>query len=172
MRSARRTQPTEIKELITASASQVGQGVQLVSETGKALQQIVAEVAEITSAVTDTRRAPTSGASRLHEVNTAVNQIDQVTQQNAAMVEETTAASHALSHETEQLTGLVDRFQLRRGTVEPMRRPSPKSAAPRPAAPKAAPQPTVAWHRRRGEAWLSQRPQGGTRKGGGGLGRF
>ena len=93
----------EIKALISTSTTQVGQGVDLVAETGKALERIFTQVAEIDTIVTDIATCAHEQATGLQEVNTAVNQMDQVTQQNAAMVEELTAASHTLSRETEEL---------------------------------------------------------------------
>ncbi len=84
----------EIKGLISASASQVAQGVDLVGATGKALGRIVTQVAEIDTVVSGIAGSAQEQATALHQVNTALNQMDQVTQQNAAMVEETTAAAH------------------------------------------------------------------------------
>jgi len=102
----------EIKGLISASTTHVGQGVDLVGETGKALARIVAQVAEINAVVSSISASAQEQASALHQVNTAVNQMDQVTQQNAAMVEETTAAAHALGVESAELARLVGLFQL------------------------------------------------------------
>ena len=52
----------EIKSLISASTAQVGQGVQLVAETGKALERIVAKVAEINDrGLRDCGRRPGAG---------------------------------------------------------------------------------------------------------------
>ncbi|VFU09106.1 Chemoreceptor McpA [Methylocella tundrae] len=102
----------EIKSLISASTTQVSQGVDLVGETGKALGRIVAQVAEINTVVGAIAASAQEQASALHQVNTAVNQMDQVTQQNAAMVEETTAAAHALGQESEELARLVGVFQV------------------------------------------------------------
>ena len=102
----------EIKGLISASTTHVGQGVDLVGETGKALARIVAQVAELNAVVSSISASAQEQASALHQVNTAVNQMDQVTQQNAAMVEETTAAAHALGVESAELARLVGLFQL------------------------------------------------------------
>ena len=102
----------EIKTLISTSSQQVSEGVQLVDQTGRALNQIVQQVAEITAIVSDIAASTHEQATALQQVNTAINQMDQVTQQNAAMVEESTAASHALSRESEELSTLVGRFQL------------------------------------------------------------
>ena len=122
----------EIKGLISASSTQVEQGVDLVAETGKALERIFSQVAEMDSIVADIATSAREQATGLQEVNTAVNQMDQVTQQNAAMVEESTAASHTLSLETEELTKLVGRFQV--GEVDaPRKQQQPAKSAARPA---------------------------------------
>jgi methyl-accepting chemotaxis protein len=102
----------EIKTLISASTQQVGRGVNLVGETGKALERIVTQVAEINGVVAEIAASAQEQAVGLAQVNTAVNQMDQVTQQNAAMVEQSTAASHALAHEAEDLGRLIARFEL------------------------------------------------------------
>jgi methyl-accepting chemotaxis protein len=100
----------EIKTLIQASTSHVSSGVDLVGETGKALDRIVAQVTELNGLVAEIAASAHEQSTALAEVNTAVNQMDQVTQQNAAMVEETTAASHTLAQEAERLESLVQQF--------------------------------------------------------------
>jgi methyl-accepting chemotaxis protein len=102
----------EIKALISASSQQVDKGVNLVGETGKALERIVTQVAQINGVVAEIAASAQEQATGLQQVNTAVNQMDQVTQQNAAMVEESTAASHALAQETEELARLIGRFEV------------------------------------------------------------
>ncbi|HQN49612.1 MAG TPA: methyl-accepting chemotaxis protein, partial [Phenylobacterium sp.] len=119
----------EIKGLITASTTQVGSGVQLVSRTGQALEAIVNQVAEIDALVTEIAASAQEQATGLNEVNSAVNKMDQVTQQNAAMVEESTAATHALKGEAGELSRLVGEF--RTGDHQPISRPARSS--PRPA---------------------------------------
>jgi methyl-accepting chemotaxis protein len=102
----------EIKALISASNTQVGAGVSLVGETGKALKRIVAQIAEINGVVTDIAASAQEQATGLNQVNAAVNQMDQVTQQNAAMVEESTAASFALAQEAEELSRMMSQFKV------------------------------------------------------------
>jgi methyl-accepting chemotaxis protein len=102
----------EIKTLISTSTQQVGAGVNLVGQTGEALQRIVTQVASIDELVTEIAASAVEQSTGLQEVNNAVNQMDQVVQQNAAMVEEATAASHSLKNEANQLAALVDRFQV------------------------------------------------------------
>jgi methyl-accepting chemotaxis protein len=119
----------EIKTLIAASAQQVGAGVRLVGETGQALDRIVAQVGEITTAVSDIAASAQEQAAGLHHVNTAINQMDQVTQQNAAMVEQSTAASHALATEAAELVQLTKHFRL--GDLGDPAGPGPAMPPPR-----------------------------------------
>ena len=125
----------EIKGLISASGQQVANGVQLVGETGRALDRIVGTVGEINQIVGEIAASAQEQATALNQVNTAVNQMDQVTQQNAAMVEQTTAASHGLAQEAQELSRLMSRFKVAReeAAVEPLRRPAPRTPAARPA---------------------------------------
>ena len=102
----------EIKELIATSATQVGQGVELVAESGKSLQKIMAQVAEIDVVVGEIAAGAREQATGLDEVNAAINQMDQVTQQNAAMAEQSSAASQSLSQETIELAGLLGQFRV------------------------------------------------------------
>ena len=102
----------EIKALISSSSQQVARGVNLVGETGQALERIVTQVTQINGVVTEIAASAEEQSTGLQQVNTAVNQMDQVTQQNAAMVEEATAASHALTSEADQLARLIARFDV------------------------------------------------------------
>jgi methyl-accepting chemotaxis protein len=122
----------EIKALISTSTSQVNNGVQLVGQTGQALDRIVTKVGEINQLVADIAGSAKEQALGLHEINSSINQMDHVTQQNAAMVQETTAACVALASEAQQLSEMIGRFDI--GATEPLR--------------SRAPQPGPAWTRR------------------------
>ena len=117
----------EIKTLISTSTAQVGAGVNLVGQTGEALQRIVDQVASIDALVTEIAASATEQSTGLHEVNTAVNRMDQVVQQNAAMVEQATAASHSLKGEASALSALVGRFKV---GGEAMAAPAARASAP------------------------------------------
>jgi len=115
----------EIKTLISASGRQVGTGVNLVGQTGEALQRIVGRVADIDSLVSEISASAQEQATGLQQVNSAVNQMDQVTQQNAAMVEEATAASHSMVNESDQLSQSVQRFSISQAIPQaPVRQPA------------------------------------------------
>ncbi|WP_424930519.1 methyl-accepting chemotaxis protein [Amaricoccus tamworthensis] len=155
----------EIKTLITTSSEQVGRGVELVQETGKALKTIVESVKGVSALVDEIAVSAKEQAVGLTEINTAVNQLDQVTQQNAAMVEESTAASRALKSDADDLAKLVSDFKTKyvetvkkaqrdAAAAKPAAAPAkpvtvtppaaPKAAAPVPPKPKPAPMPTPA----------------------------
>ena len=102
----------EIKSLISTSSSQVGSGVQLVAESGKALDRIIAQVSKINGIVSEIATSAEQQATGLQQVNIAISQMDETTQKNATMVEESNAASHSLSQETSQLASLVEQFQV------------------------------------------------------------
>jgi len=102
----------EIRSLISTSAQQVVTGVDLVGQTGNALERILRHIGEINVIVIDIAASAQEQATGLNQVNVAVNQMDQVTQQNAAMVEQATAATHSLTQETKDLLAVIQRFQI------------------------------------------------------------
>lgn len=106
-----------IKELISESSRQVTRGVELVGQSGEALDSIVRKVAEIAGLAGNISELAAAQSNSLQQVNTAVSEMDKMTQQNAAMVEQSTAAARSLAAEADQLTGLVSRFALQGGTA-------------------------------------------------------
>jgi methyl-accepting chemotaxis protein len=135
----------EIKSLISTSTEQVAQGVARVGETGKALEQIAAHVAEINGVIVEIAGSAQEQATGLQEVNAAVNQMDQMTQQNAAMVEEATAASHSLREEADGLAQLMAQFRTSGGlpSIANATRAAPQMARTAPS-PKPRPNPVHA----------------------------
>jgi len=110
----------DVKTRITASSEQVDAGVELVSETGKALGRIIGRFGEIGTLVGQIASAAEQQASALQQVNVAVGEMDGVTQRNAAMVEEATASARTLSAEADELTRQVARFRTDRRTTPPV----------------------------------------------------
>ena len=102
----------EIKELIRNSSVEVQNGVQLVSDTGRALQTIEGYIVTINQHMDSIATSAKEQSVGLSEVNIAINQMDQVTQQNAAMVEETSAAGSTLASESSNLRHLIGQFVL------------------------------------------------------------
>ena len=107
-------------------------GVDLVGNTGKALQEIVGQVVQVDSNVGAIVEASKEQSTGLKEINTAVNTMDQGTQQNAAMVEETSAAAHSLAREAEKLFELLGQFNIGTGIVTHRTAPVASGAASRP----------------------------------------
>ena len=101
----------DIKRLITNSSAQVSQGVELVTRTGKALQDVMEQVSSIAGSVGEITGAVKGNAAELTRVRETFTAIDYSTQQNAAMVEESTAALRTLAAETNLLTGAIAHFK-------------------------------------------------------------
>ncbi|WP_411905750.1 methyl-accepting chemotaxis protein [Rhizobium mayense] len=110
----------EIKALITTSSQHVKNGVGLVGQTGRALEHIVTQVADINTNVAAIVKASKEQTIGLREINSAINSLDQTTQQNAAMVEESTAASLRLANEADALHILLAQFRLADSMIRDM----------------------------------------------------
>ncbi len=105
----------DIRVLISTSAAQVAQGVELVGESGTLLSEIAARVSDISDLAGTIAQAARSQADTLEQVNAAVTDMDRMTQANAAMVEQSSAATRSLSAEAGQLIELVSQFRTRQG---------------------------------------------------------
>jgi methyl-accepting chemotaxis protein len=126
----------EIKSLISTSSAQVGEGVDLVGQTGQTLDRILTSIADINKLVSGMAQSAKEQSAGLHEINSAVDQMDHMTQQNASMVEESTAASFVLTSETKQLIALVERFKVDGGETperQPVRTAAAKTGTAKPA---------------------------------------
>jgi methyl-accepting chemotaxis protein len=144
----------EIKDLISTSSAQVGLGVELVTNSGKSLQEIVEQVSNMSEIVSGIAASAKEQSLSLREVSMAADNMDKVTQQNAAMVEETTAAAQSLTAETEALAEMVEQFKTKTGT-EPTRssRPATKPRLATSSTPRA-----VAQMRTTGSGGAAARP--------------
>jgi methyl-accepting chemotaxis protein len=106
------TAAKEIKALISASSTQVENGVALVNRTGSALSEIEQQVRKVTALIGDIVSASGEQSAAIGEISASVTSLDQATQQNAAMAVETTSACRTLGSETHALEAVVKRFQL------------------------------------------------------------
>ena len=104
----------DVKDRITASSQQVEAGVEMVGETGKALERIISRITGISGLVEGIALGADQQSAGLSQVNTAVAEMDGVTQQNAAMVEQATAAARSLAGEADELARQVSQFKLDR----------------------------------------------------------
>ena len=122
----------EIKDLITESVRQVGNGTALVDEAGKTMQEIVVAVKRVTDVMAEIASASREQGVGIEQVNQAVTQMDETTQQNAALVEQAAAAAESMREQAEQLAHAVSVFKL--AQVEAQARSAPPPEAARPAA--------------------------------------
>jgi methyl-accepting chemotaxis protein len=114
------TAAKEIKSLINESIQRVTDGSDLVNQSGKTLEEIVASVKRVTDIVSEISAASQEQSSGIDQVNKAILQMDETTQQNAALVEESAAASQTLEHQAEKMLRLMESFKMKEGRVAEM----------------------------------------------------
>jgi methyl-accepting chemotaxis protein len=102
----------EIKQLIGDSVDKVNAGTQLVSESGKTMDEVVASVRQVSDIIVEITAASMEQSSGLDQINQAVAQMDQVTQQNASLVEEAAAAAASLQEQAAGLSDVVGFFRI------------------------------------------------------------
>ena len=102
----------EIKELISDSVEKVEEGGVYVDESGKALEEIMAAIKNVSGIISEIASASREQAIGIEEVNVAVTQMDEGTQQNAALVEQVAAASSSMEDQAGQLQRLVSAFRV------------------------------------------------------------
>lgn len=125
------TAAKEIKALINESVQKVGDGSDLVNQSGQTLEEIVNSVKRVSDIIAEISAASQEQASGIEQVNKAVMQMDQTTQQNAALVEETTAASQAMRQQAAQLLAQVEFFKISDGEKSGHTN-APSAPSPRP----------------------------------------
>ncbi|UIY31157.1 methyl-accepting chemotaxis protein [Neorhizobium galegae] len=103
----------EIKGLISASSTQVSNGVHLVEETGTALTEIITHITDVRKLVSQISAATGEQSTGINEVTKAVQEVELITQRNAAMVEENNAEIHGLRRRVEMLSQKIERFKTR-----------------------------------------------------------
>ncbi|WP_105440516.1 methyl-accepting chemotaxis protein [Neorhizobium sp. T25_13] len=103
----------EIKGLISASSTQVSNGVHLVEETGTALTEIITHITDVRKLVSQISAATGEQSTGINEVTKAVQEVELITQRNAAMVEENNAEIHGLRQRVETLSEKIERFKTR-----------------------------------------------------------
>ena len=121
----------QIRGLISTSRAQVETGVELVGDTRTALEQIIAEFANMTASVAQIASNAKEQADGLSQVNIAVNEMDQMTQQNAAMVEQTTAATQTLAGTAQELAAAIEVFRVSRKIHSHVRAGRPSASTSR-----------------------------------------
>lgn len=101
----------EIKDLINESVQKVGDGSELVNQSGKTLDEIVSSVKRVTDIISEITAASQEQSSGIDQVNKAIMQMDQTTQQNAALVEQAASSAQSMQHQAASLQREVDFFK-------------------------------------------------------------
>lgn len=100
----------EIKGLIEDSVGKVKAGSELVSRSGKTLEEIISKVENVSSIVNEISTAADEQSTGVSEIHTAIESLQMLTQQNTAMVEEAAAASEELGGQAKSLSDLIQFF--------------------------------------------------------------
>lgn len=101
----------EIKGLIEASVTRVGEGNQLANQAGETMGEVVEAILKVSQIVAAISSASQEQASGVAQVGEAVTQMDHATQQNAALVEEMAAAANSLNSQGQELVQAVATFR-------------------------------------------------------------
>lgn len=104
------SQAHQIRELVSENMSKIGEGVERVTASGKALQLAAEQSSRMREYITDIARAAEEQSLGVAQVHLALSQLEQVTQQNAALVSQAASESLSLDRQSEAMTELVDRF--------------------------------------------------------------
>lgn len=102
----------EIRELISASVTQIATGALQVEGAGATMHQVVEAVGRVGALIEKISAATAEQSGGLAQINQAVNSLDGGTQQNAALVEQAAAAATSLEQQALVLTRAVQIFKL------------------------------------------------------------
>jgi methyl-accepting chemotaxis protein len=102
----------EIKQLITASLTQVDSATTVARGARTTMQELVANASRMNELLRDIASAASEQSAGLGQITQAIQDLDNATQQNAALVEETAAAAGSVRDNAQQLAERVDRFRL------------------------------------------------------------
>jgi|GEM_PF-351685 len=102
----------QIRHLVKDSVTKVGEGAELVEETGGHLREIVESVDKVSQFVSEIAEATQEQSTGIDQINQAIAQLDQVTQQNASLVQEASSASLSLDERANDMHVLVGRFKV------------------------------------------------------------
>jgi methyl-accepting chemotaxis protein len=102
----------EIHTLISDSNTRVESGTELVRVAGETMNEIVAQVGQVSTLVEEISTATNEQSSTVRHVNQAISELEGATQQNAALVEESAAAAASLRETAVRLVNAVGSFRL------------------------------------------------------------
>lgn len=102
----------EIKALIEESAAEVKSGVDLVGETGRALQTILEQIRKVDEVLSGVSTAADGQSRELEEINDAIRRLNELTAQNGTAAEGSRDSSHEIAERVQHLAALVSEFEL------------------------------------------------------------
>jgi methyl-accepting chemotaxis protein len=102
----------DIKDLISGSAGQVRDGVDLVNRAGASLGEIVGSIKKVAEIVAEIASASAEQAGGIDQINKALSQMDEVVQQNSALVEESAATAKMLEQQAQAMNERVAAFSV------------------------------------------------------------
>jgi methyl-accepting chemotaxis protein len=102
----------QIKVLIGDSTAKVEAGGTLVSDAGRRIVTVVADVKRVCDLISEISAAAGEQSQGIAQVGHAVTLLDQTTQQNAALVEESAAAAESLKLQAAKLADAASSFRL------------------------------------------------------------
>jgi aerotaxis receptor len=102
----------EIRNLISASIEQVGDGTRQVEAAGATINRVVEAVTQVTRLIQGITTATAEQSEDIANVNQSIGQIDSATQQNAALVEEAATAAESLQRQAQTLVRAAQVFRV------------------------------------------------------------
>ncbi|MDU7305693.1 MAG: methyl-accepting chemotaxis protein [Escherichia coli] len=97
----------DIRKLIDASADKVQSGSQQVHAAGRTMEDIVAQVKNVTQLIAQISHSTLEQADGLSSLTRAVDELNLITQKNAELVEESAQVSAMVKHRTSRLEDAV-----------------------------------------------------------------
>ncbi|MGP9806156.1 methyl-accepting chemotaxis protein [Paracoccus sp. NSM] len=106
----------EIKRLIGESASNVGESVSLVDQTGQAIGKMAQGISSIREIVVNIAEAAEEQAAGLAQIASSVDRLNEVTQQNSAMAQSATMITGDLDNDAARMDEILMKFRLGEGS--------------------------------------------------------
>ncbi|MGB0865345.1 MAG: methyl-accepting chemotaxis protein, partial [Granulosicoccaceae bacterium] len=103
---------SEINALITDSVDKIKDGTDLVNNSGKTLEEIVASVTRVSSIIADISETSDKQAKGIGEIDRVIKEIGDMTQQNNGLVEQTASSSKVVEGSANHLSQLMTQFKL------------------------------------------------------------
>jgi methyl-accepting chemotaxis protein len=103
----------ETTELVETSMAKTEEGSRTASRTAGALNEIVAQVSDISQIIAEVSRTSTEQNDGIGQINIGISQIAEATQKNTATSEESAASAQQLSSQSEMLRNSVTGFVFR-----------------------------------------------------------